>query len=139
VLQEDVIVLHPFLEGTVLDVHMAATFCGTFCICHHDGGSIVFVQPCGSGLGEPELNQDPAQEFCHFSRRHGSDEFCLSGAAADYCYPFGTVGDGGTSETEDEGADRASGTCDQEINEELAIIRCVTRNGTHLYCLSEPT
>jgi hypothetical protein len=32
VLQEDVIVLHPLLEVKVLDIHMAATLGGTFCI-----------------------------------------------------------------------------------------------------------
>ena len=108
VLQDDIAVLFPFLDGEVLDVNVPGPRGRPGGVDHQDGRLVVLVQLGWTELGETEFGKDGAKVLGGLGAGYGGNKFGLGRAGGDRWLQLGPIGDGRTTEREDDAGDGAS-------------------------------
>jgi hypothetical protein len=103
--QDHILILHPFLQGEVLDVDVPTSLHWATGICHHYGRRIVFIYVCGIFLVEAEFIEDSSEVLYHFCGCDSNQELGFRRATAYGRYPFGPIGHSGSGKAEHEGPD----------------------------------
>ena len=92
VVEQDVAIVLPLLNGKRLDIDVAGTIGRSFGIHNLDSRDVIHIDGSGGPLGEAKFCQDSTKVFSCFGGQDGGKEFCFSGTGSSDSLCLGLVG-----------------------------------------------